>query len=204
MHGMCTWFLPWQLLWYCCSANDFFETTHHNQPDIVMSATWKQLLGLHEEDGTPTTQEPLQHFPEPCRVSEEHPNPAQNYPEALENSDDFSCTGEFPCEIGTCNDSDDSENLTVILCRILRELVLPTPCHQVLVQACMEGSARCWKLWQNWYHNKVSTVIPRCSTWHHRASQKVKPKQICLMTITWTFKNAWGTRLLYMQKWWGI
>ena len=35
--------------------DDFFKTTHHNQPDIVISATWKQLSGSCQADGTPTT-----------------------------------------------------------------------------------------------------------------------------------------------------
>ena len=70
------------------------------------------MSGLCQADDTPTAQEPLQNFKEPCRVSEEHPNTARNYQEAPENSDDLLSTGEFPHETYTCNDSDDSESLT--------------------------------------------------------------------------------------------
>ena len=97
---------------YHCCFDDFFETTCHNQPDMVTSYTWKQLAGLQRADGTLTTQEPLKNFAEQRRVLEECPNPAQHNPEALENPDDFSSIGEFPCEIGACEDSDNPENLT--------------------------------------------------------------------------------------------
>ena len=97
---------------YHCLFDDFFITTLHNKPNIVTSSTWKQLAGIRQADGTLAAQEPLKSFAEPSRVLEEHHKPAQNYPEALENSDDFSSIGEFPHEIGTCNDSNNSENLT--------------------------------------------------------------------------------------------
>ena len=78
----------------------------------MVSATWKKLAGLHQADRTPTTQEHLQNFAKPCRVLEEHPNPAQNDPETWETSDNFLSMGEFPHEIGSYDDSNDSENLT--------------------------------------------------------------------------------------------
>ena len=54
----------------------------------------------------------MKNFAEQCRVLEECLNPAQQNPEALENSDDFSSIGEFPREIGACKDFDDPVNLT--------------------------------------------------------------------------------------------
>lgn len=43
---------------YNCRFDDFFDTIQHNRPDVVMSATWKQMAGLHRVDGTPTASEP--------------------------------------------------------------------------------------------------------------------------------------------------
>ena len=97
---------------YHCRFNDFFKTTHHNQPDIVTSATWKQLVGLCQEDGTPTTREPLENFAEPWRVMEECPTPAKNNLETHENSDNFLSIWKFPHEIGTNNNLDNSGNST--------------------------------------------------------------------------------------------
>ena len=70
------------------------------------------VAGLHQADGTLTAQEPLQNFAKPCRVPEEHPNPAQNDPETRETSDNFLSIGEFPHEIDTYNVSKDLGNLT--------------------------------------------------------------------------------------------
>ena len=46
---------------HCC-FDDFFKTTHHNKPNIMTSATWKQLAGLHHTDNTPTAREPSEIF----------------------------------------------------------------------------------------------------------------------------------------------
>ena len=84
---------------YHCHSNDFFETTHHNQPNIVTSATWKQSAGLRQADSTPTTREPLENFAKPWRVPEEWPKPAWNDPKTQKNSDVFLRVQEFPHKI---------------------------------------------------------------------------------------------------------
>ena len=105
------------LLQYHCHFDEFFKTTCHNQPNVVTSATWKQLMGLQQADGTLTARDPLENFAKPCRILEECPNPAQKDPKTQENSDNFLSIGEFPHEICTHNYFDNSGNSTENLVR---------------------------------------------------------------------------------------
>ena len=91
--------------------NDFFETTCHNQPNIVTSATWKQLVGLCDADGTPTVREPTEIFAKPLRILEEQPNTAWNDPGTPESSDNFLDILEFVHKTGVSNDYNNPGNL---------------------------------------------------------------------------------------------
>lgn len=42
-----------------CRYDNFFETTHHSDRDIMTSANWKQLAGFTKYDGNPSVQDRL-------------------------------------------------------------------------------------------------------------------------------------------------
>ena len=95
---------------YHCRFDDFFDTTSHNRPDIMTSATWKQLVGLCHADGTPTTREPLETFIDLLQILEQWLNAAWNNPDAQENFDQFWNIVEFPHDTGVYNASDNPGN----------------------------------------------------------------------------------------------
>ena len=72
---------------YHCRFDDFFETTRHNKPDIVTSATWKQLAGLKRPDGSPIAPEPSRTIHETSIPQNDRAMTAPNEP--LEFVQDF-------------------------------------------------------------------------------------------------------------------
>ena len=111
---------------YHCCFDDLFETTHYNQSNIMMSATWKQFVELCSADSTPATREPLEIFAEPLGILEEWPNAAQNNPYASKNFDYFLNILEFPQQQVHPMTPTILRTWQRIPCKILIELFPPT------------------------------------------------------------------------------
>jgi hypothetical protein len=87
---------------YHCRFDDFFETTHHNKPDILTSATWKQLAGLKRPDGSPTAPEPSRAIQETLIPQNDRvitaPNEPLEFVQDFEPMDDTNILAETPAD----------------------------------------------------------------------------------------------------------
>jgi len=63
---------------YHCRFDDFFETTQHNWPDVVTSATWKKMTGVRRANGTPTAPKPSGNTADVVIPQREQSKTAQN------------------------------------------------------------------------------------------------------------------------------